>query len=94
MPRKPAKPRRHPRDVRRSYPAVRDAAFADAISTLEAAEIMGISDTYCRRLLREGLLAGKVLTATAYLVSEKAARKNATEYRRSRGGVGRPRSKA
>jgi predicted DNA-binding protein (UPF0251 family) len=94
MPRKPAKPRRHPRDVRSSYPAVRDADFRDAISTVEAAEIMGISDTYVRRLLREGRLEGKVLTEKAYLVSAKAARENAAEYRRSRGGVGRPRSGA
>lgn len=97
---------RRPRGVRRRltpaehralYPKIRDGLFADVISVPEAAEIMGCADSYVRKLLRAGLLAGKAVTSHTYIVSLRDAKKSAVEYReRAAKGTrrGRPRSKA
>lgn len=89
--------RRHirPEEYRARFPEARDEGFADAISVTEAAEILGVTDTWVRRLIREGKLQGKVITRTCYVVSLKDARRNFEAYRRRpAGSEGRPRSRA
>lgn len=95
MAKKPAKKRITPQQWRAKFPKALDKDFADAISVTEAAVILGCTDTWVRKLIQTGALKGKVLTRTAYVVSEKDARKKAAEYpTEPRPHGGRPRSKA
>ena len=94
--RTPSRKRLTPQEYRAQHPDVNDAAFADAISVPEAAEIMKVKMTLVQRLVREGRLAGKILSAKCYIVSRKAAEQNLRDYheRRKQGAAGRPRTGA
>jgi hypothetical protein len=83
-----------PEEFRARFPDARDETFSDAISVTEAAEILGLTDTWVRKLVRCGSLRGKILTRTCYVVSLSDARKNWERYRsRATSGAGRPRSR-
>ena len=93
MARTPKKKHIHPRDWRAQFPKVKDDKFRDAISVTEAAEIIGVSTTWVRKLIERGEIAGRVVARTCYVVSQKSAVANKDAYAKEdrTGKPGRPR---
>lgn len=60
------------------------------LSVLEAASLIGITDSRVRQMLRKGTLAGEKLNERAWAVDPKSAAKAAKDSRVI--GPGRPRS--
>lgn len=59
------------------------------ISTTDATKILGVSDAWVLRLLKQGELNGFRLNGRAWAISRKSVMAN--KRRHNRGGVGRPR---
>lgn len=61
--------------------------FTDAISVEDAAAIIGCTPAHVRKLLRDGDLVGRKISAKIWIVSERAAQR----FAKHRPKLGRPR---